>query len=70
VIELQPTLAQAYSLRAGLLMDLKRYEEVVADIDNFLRRSNLPFDDVQVQRAFEIQTAAQDELDAATTIGS
>lgn len=70
VIEIQPTLAQAYSLRAGLLMDLERYEEVVADIDNFLRRANLPFDNEKVQRAFQLQSAAQDELDAAAAIGS
>jgi tetratricopeptide (TPR) repeat protein len=70
VIEIEPTLAQAYSLRAGLLMDLERYEEVVADIDDFLRRANLPFDNVKVQRAFQLQTEAKGELAAASAVGS
>ncbi|MCA8979479.1 MAG: tetratricopeptide repeat protein [Planctomycetes bacterium] len=69
VIEIQPTLAQAYSLRAGLLMELERYEEVVADIDDFLRRAGLPFDDEKVQRAFQLRTEAEVELAAASAAG-
>lgn len=69
VIELQPTLPQAYSLRASLLMDLKRYEEVVADIDSFIGKTKLTFDDPKVQRAFQLREAAKSQIDAVSSVG-
>lgn len=69
VIQLQPTLAQAYSLRASLLMELGRYEEVVADVDDFIARTQLPYEDAIVQRAFDIRRDAQAHLDAAANDG-
>jgi len=67
VIELEPTLAQAYSLRASLLMEMGRYEEVVADIDAFLGRTDLPFENEDVKRAFDLRTLAEAELRASAT---
>lgn len=62
VIEIDPSLAEAYSRRAQLLIELGRYEEAIAGIDRYLRLAGLPFDHPNVQRAFELRQACEQAL--------
>lgn len=55
VIALEPELAQANSMRGQLLMDLGEYVKARAAFQRFLDLTDLPFDDAQVRRAFDLQ---------------
>lgn len=55
VIALEPELAQPHSMRGQLLMDLGEYVKARAAFARFLQQTDLPFDDAQVRRAFDLQ---------------
>jgi tetratricopeptide (TPR) repeat protein len=59
LLEIDPDLPEAHGRRAQILIELQRYEEAIAGIDDFLRLSGLPFDHPFVQRAFELRSACE-----------
>jgi len=55
VIELDPRLAQPHSLRGQLFFELGEFVKARASLARFLQETDLPFDDPQVRRAFDLQ---------------
>ena len=53
VLEIEPDLAQAYSQRAQLLIELGEFARAKEDLDRFIGLSQAPFDDPDLRRAFE-----------------
>ncbi len=64
VVLLAPDTAQAYSRRAQLLFELGRFEEARANLDDFLRLTDLPFEHADVQRAFKTKVECDKRLAA------
>ncbi len=64
VVLLAPDTAAAYSRRAQLLFDLGRFEEARANLDDFLRLTDLPFEHADVQRAFQTKVECDKRLAA------
>ena len=64
IILLDPNLSAAFSRRAQLLFDLGRFEEARANLEDFLRLSDLPFDHPDVQRAFQTKAECDQRLQA------
>jgi tetratricopeptide (TPR) repeat protein len=55
VVLWSPNLADAYSRRAQVLYELGRFDEARANLDEFLRLSNLDFDHPDIQRAYQLR---------------
>lgn len=64
IVEMTPEESVAYSRRGQILHDLGRYEEARANLDDFLRITELPFDHPFVQRAFETKSDCERRLQA------
>ncbi len=62
VVLLDPSKAAAYSRRGQILFELGRFEEASANLDDFLRLTELPFDHQDVQRAFQTKTECEKRL--------
>jgi tetratricopeptide (TPR) repeat protein len=56
VIELEPSLPEAYSRRAQGLHALGRHEEALADLDVYLRLTPRPYEDPDVRAAYELRS--------------
>ena len=59
VVLARPQMAQAYSLRAQMLVRLEQWERALADIDRFLALSDRDFEHPEVKRAFELRMKAE-----------
>jgi len=64
VLVLAPDLANAYSRRAEILHGLGRDEEAVANLDEFLRLSDLKFEHPDIRRAFELRAECEAAIQA------
>ncbi len=62
VVLLAPDTSAAYSRRAQLLFDLGRFEEARANLDDFLRLTDLPFEHADVRRAFQTKEECDKRL--------
>jgi tetratricopeptide (TPR) repeat protein len=64
IVALEPELAQAYSMRGQLLMELDEYVKARAALQQFLDLTDLPFDDAQIRRTFDLQDECERRLRA------
>lgn len=62
IIAVDPDVPEVHSRRAQILVNLARYEEAMASIDEYLRLSGLPFDHPDVQRAYRIRRDCEAKL--------
>jgi tetratricopeptide (TPR) repeat protein len=65
VVESRPSLPQAYSLRAQLLVKHGVYDRALSDLDRFLALSDQPFEHPDVRRAFELRSHCDMQLRGA-----
>jgi tetratricopeptide (TPR) repeat protein len=64
IVALEPELAQAYSLRGQLLIEIGEYVKARAALQQFLDLTDLPFDDPQIRRTFDLQDECERRLRA------
>jgi Tfp pilus assembly protein PilF len=64
IVALQPDLAQVYSMRGQLLMELGEYVKARAALQEFLDLTDLQFDDPQIRRTFDLQDECERRLRA------
>jgi len=64
VVRARPTLPQAYSLRAQMLVKLQLWERAIADLDRYLALSDEPSGHPDVQRAWDLRTECEAALRA------
>jgi tetratricopeptide (TPR) repeat protein len=62
VIRIDPNRLASYSQRAQLLAKLGEYDRAVEDLDRFLRLSDAPFEDPDIQTAFELRTQCEEAI--------
>ena len=55
VVELDPGLNEAYSLRAQVLAEEGRLSDAITDIDLYIARSDKPYEHADIRRAFELR---------------
>jgi tetratricopeptide (TPR) repeat protein len=59
LVESSPELAQAYSLRGQMRARVGQYELAIADLDRYLALSDAPYENPDVQKAFELRADAE-----------
>jgi len=59
VVASSPELAQAYSIRGQLRARVGQYEAAIQDLDRYLALSDAPYENADVQKAFELRAEAQ-----------
>ncbi|MSR62685.1 MAG: tetratricopeptide repeat protein [Planctomycetes bacterium] len=59
VVASTPELAQAYSIRGQLRARVGQYEAAIQDLDRYLALSDAPYENADVQKAFELRAEAQ-----------
>lgn len=64
VVALEPELAQVYSMRGQLLMELGEYVKARAALQQFLDLTDLPYDDAQIRRTFDLQDECERRIRA------
>jgi tetratricopeptide (TPR) repeat protein len=65
-LALAPSRADIYSRRAELLYDLARYDEAIANVDEFLRLSKLAFEHPDIRRAYQLRSDCESALKRAS----
>jgi len=65
VVQANPDLAQAYSLRGQFRARSGAYQGAIEDLDRYLALSQAPYEHPDVQKAFELRSEAQKKLGAA-----
>lgn len=64
VIALEPELPQAYSIRGQLQMEVGEYVKARASLQRFLELTDLPVEDPQIRRTFDLQDECEKRLRA------
>lgn len=64
IVALEPELSQVYSMRGQLLMEIGEYVKARAALQQFLDLTDLPFDDAQIRRTFDLQDECERRLRA------
>lgn len=62
VVEADPDLAQAYSMRGQMRARLGRFEEAIGDLDRYLALSDAPYEHPDVRQAFALRAEASENL--------
>ena len=62
IIAFDPSIPETYSQQAQLQIKLTRFEDAIAAIDNYLRRTELDFEHPDIQRAYRLRTDCEAAL--------
>ena len=63
MVELAPDESEAYGKRAQVLFELGRFQQASDSVQRFLELStDLPFDDPNIRKAFELQSRCRAAL--------